>query len=107
MVFPGEQGIYLENDIRPPILFYKLGKFFLQVSCAVSNNVRYPPLQTLTEITEIFTGIFSKSNSEQIVNGKVKMLHKGLHGSDGSARKDIAELRLHDETIGECLVPFG
>ena len=31
-VFPGKQGIYLENGIRPPFLFYKLGKFFLQVS---------------------------------------------------------------------------
>ena len=30
--FPGKQGIYLENGIRPPFLFYKLGKFFLQVS---------------------------------------------------------------------------
>ena len=29
--FPGKQGIYLENDIRPQFLFYKLGKFFLQV----------------------------------------------------------------------------
>ena len=27
-----KQGIYLENGIRPPFLFYKLGKFFLQVS---------------------------------------------------------------------------
>jgi len=24
IVFPGKQGIYLENDIRPPFLFYKL-----------------------------------------------------------------------------------
>ena len=24
--------IYIENGIRPPFLFYKLGKFFLQVS---------------------------------------------------------------------------
>ena len=32
IVFPGKQGIYLENGIRPPFLFYKLGKFFLQVS---------------------------------------------------------------------------
>ena len=31
-VFPGKQGIYLENGIRPPFLYYKLGKFFLQVS---------------------------------------------------------------------------
>ena len=30
--FPGKQGIYLENGIRPLFLFYKLGKFFLQVS---------------------------------------------------------------------------
>ena len=33
MVFPGKQGIYLENGIRPPFLFYKLGKFlFLERS---------------------------------------------------------------------------
>ena len=32
IVFPGKQGIYLENGFRPPFLFYKLGKFFLQVS---------------------------------------------------------------------------
>ena len=32
IVFPGKQGIYLENGIRPPFLFYKLGRFFLQVS---------------------------------------------------------------------------
>ena len=30
--FPGKQGVYLENGIRPPFLFYKLGNFFLQVS---------------------------------------------------------------------------
>ena len=30
--FPGKEVIYLENGIRPPFLFYKLGKFFLQVS---------------------------------------------------------------------------
>ena len=30
--FPGKQSICLENGIRPPFLFYKLGKFFLQVS---------------------------------------------------------------------------
>ena len=30
--FPGKQGIYLENGICPQFLFYKLGKFFLQVS---------------------------------------------------------------------------
>ena len=29
---PGKQGIYLENGIRPPFPFYKLGKSFLQVS---------------------------------------------------------------------------
>ena len=35
IVFPGKQGIYLENHgIRPP--FYKLGKFFLRVSWTVS-----------------------------------------------------------------------
>ncbi len=32
IVFLGKQGIYLENGIRPPFLFYKLGRFFLQVS---------------------------------------------------------------------------
>ena len=25
IVFPGKQGIYLKNGIRPPFLFYKLG----------------------------------------------------------------------------------
>ena len=39
IVFPGKQGIYLENGILSPFLFYKLGKFFLQVSWTVSNNV--------------------------------------------------------------------
>ena len=32
IVFPGKESIYLENGIRPPFLFYKLGRFFLQVS---------------------------------------------------------------------------
>ena len=39
--FPGKQGVYLENGIRPPFLFYKLGNFFLQVSLTVSNNVMH------------------------------------------------------------------
>ena len=37
--FPVKQGIYLENGIRPPFLFYRLGKFFLQVSQTVSNSI--------------------------------------------------------------------
>ena len=32
IVFPGKQGIYLKNGIRPLFIFYKSGKFFLQVS---------------------------------------------------------------------------
>ena len=32
ILFPGNQGIYLENGIGLPLLFYKLGKSFLQVS---------------------------------------------------------------------------
>ena len=32
IVFPGKQGIYLENGISPPFLFYRVRKFFLQVS---------------------------------------------------------------------------
>ena len=32
IVFPDKQGMYLENGIRPPFLFYKLGRLFLQVS---------------------------------------------------------------------------
>ena len=37
--FPVKQGIYLENGIRPPFLFYRLGKFFLQVSQTVSISI--------------------------------------------------------------------
>ena len=40
IVFPGKQGIYLENGI--PFLFNKLDKFSLQVSWTVSNNVLSP-----------------------------------------------------------------
>ena len=32
IVFPDKQGMYLESGIRPPFLFYKLGRLFLQVS---------------------------------------------------------------------------
>ena len=32
--FPGKQGIYLENGIRPPSPFYKLDKFFDSFSMA-------------------------------------------------------------------------
>ena len=39
IVFPVTRGIYLENGIRPPFLFYKLDGFFLQVSWTVLNNV--------------------------------------------------------------------
>ena len=39
IVFPIKRGIYLESGIRPPFLLYKLGKFFLQVSWTVLNNV--------------------------------------------------------------------
>ena len=32
IVFPGKQGVYLENGIHPPFPFYTLDKFFLRVS---------------------------------------------------------------------------
>ena len=52
IVFPGKQGRYLENGIRPLFLFYKKGKYFLRQARREGGGVRWvrphppPPPQT-------------------------------------------------------------